>query len=614
MAWWRTLDGWERTLLVVMVGGVALRLLHLGGDSLATDGAWYATMAESLVRHGEFVVPWEPDITYTHHFPPLYPAFLAIFFAPAGPSYLAIQLANLVAAGLFVAAAFFCTRDLYGRHAAFAVGAVAATLPTLVAFDREGLSETFVAMLFAVTIWAILKSLEKPRYIVLAGVFAGLGYLAKASMGPFFLLAGAAGFLWRFAYVRWAVFRDRWYLLAALIFATFVLPWAARNLLRHGWPHWETQLLASRALDALWAHPSWPVLVAMAFGWVCLILALQALPFLPGAAKRWREWRDERTSGLILAVLTPLLVAGFFVAAFSVYENYQIEYSPHPARYAITPIVPLLWLSMRHLDWSNGAPRGATRPTAGARIIRRADALATIGAGVIAGFLAFRQPYFSTQGPLDIIILAMGVAGGLAIIGVSRLSSWEPVVREKPGGEIEWRAVRRKLRGWTPWLGVLLFVAAWFGSRDMIVLILAASAAAIAATWRHRALVVAIIFLGHGLGGAVEGQPFDLVGEALEELREPGDTVASQPDIATMMWPFVPEEMDMVPWGSNASFVVTMEAAPPDGYELVDGYTKFPAVAPAGWLRWRIKAALDGTQLSAPPPHVFLHRIAAPAS
>lgn len=585
-------------MLALMVAGVSLRLLHIGGDSIAADSAWYASMAESLHRFGDLRIPWQStpeSVLYTQHFPPLFPAFLALFFLPAGPSFLAIQIAGFAAAAFFVAVSFFCTRDLYGRGPAFAVGAVAATLPTLLFFDHEALSETFVAALFALTIWAILKSLQKPPFIVLAGIFAGLGYLAKASMGPFFLLAGGAGFLWRFLYVRWRIFQDRWYLLAAGIFALFVLPWAARNVLRHGWPNWQTQKAASIALDALWQREGWPLLVLGALGWVGLILALQALPFLVGAARTVRDWRSDRTSGLLLAVVTPLLVAGFFIAAFSVVEKFEVVYSPHPARYAITPIVPLLWLCVRELDFGRGAPPG--EPSTGGEHVRRAAGLAAIGALVMAAFLAFREPYFGSNSARDILILMGGTLVGLSIIGASRAYAWEPVERVTSAG-MTWRAVKRRASLAGIGLAVILFVASWLLKPEMIPLILAASAAGMCVTWRQRALVVAIVFLGWGLGGAINAQAYDLAGEALETLAPPGATVSTTIGVEPMVWPFLPEGVTMVYWETESTYIILPwgDRPAPDGYELVDRYGKHAALGPASWLRWRFELAMRGEE------------------
>src|SRR5207247_2887141 len=82
-------------------------------------------------------------------------------------------------------------------------------------------AENLITLLFVVTVAAILKSLDRPRWILVAGVAAGLAYLTKSSVGPFFLVAGLAGFSWRFRFVRWAVFRDRAYLAAIGIFGAF---------------------------------------------------------------------------------------------------------------------------------------------------------------------------------------------------------------------------------------------------------------------------------------------------------------------------------------------------------------------------------------------------------
>ncbi|HVM45982.1 MAG TPA: glycosyltransferase family 39 protein, partial [Candidatus Thermoplasmatota archaeon] len=571
--------------------------------------AWYITMAQSLLRHGEFVIPWQsPDapVAYTQHFPPLYPAFLALFFLPFGPSLTAVQVANLCAAALLTAVAFFCTRDLYGRRLAFAVGAIAATLPTLLFFDHEALSETFVAALFTLTIWAIIKSLSEPRYIVLGGLFAGLGYLAKASMGPFFLLAGAAGFLWRFLYVRWRVFTDVWYLLAAGLFASLVLPWAARNVLRHGWPNWHTQRAAQLALDALWQHERWWLLVLIALGWVSVTLLLHALPFLSGAATTLRDWRRDRTSGLLLAVVTPLLVAGFFVAAFSVVENFKIVESPHPARYAITPIVPLLWLTMRDLPWDPRALPGA--PTTGAALVRRSRALVVAGAAVIALTLAFREPWYQAQRPDDVVLLIGGAATGLALIGAARLSAWQPLARQGADGIVAWRAIPRKLPRHAPWLAAALFVVAWLLTNELLPLALAAAAAALAATWRQRALVVAIVFLGWGLGGGINAQAYDLAADTLAVIAPPGATVATTVGVEPMLWPFLPEHVRMVSWGDDADYLVMPwgDVAPPDGYELVDRYGKHATLGPASWLRWRAELLLKGHEVGEPVSVVSL--------
>src|SRR5581483_9000275 len=246
------------------------------------------------------------------HFPPLFPAFVALFFLPSGPSLAALKAANLAAALLFVLVAFLATRDLYGRAKGLAVAAIAACCPILVGFDALGLGETLVATVFALTIWAIVKSLDAPRFILFAGLFAGLGYLAKASMGPFVLLAAGAGLAWRVSYVGWGVLRDKLYLAAGGLFALVVAPWIARNVLRHGNP--DTQPYATDALRSLFANEPWPLLLASSLAACALVIALLALPFLPGVRASWRKLRDPRVSALWMAVATPTLVAVLLIA------------------------------------------------------------------------------------------------------------------------------------------------------------------------------------------------------------------------------------------------------------------------------------------------------------
>lgn len=603
---WPKLDPWERAATALILAGLGLRAWALTSGVLVSDSAWYATMAESLVRHGEFLVPWVEGVQYTHHFPPLYPAFVALFFLPAGPSLVALAWANLVAAALFVGVVFLCTRDLYGRGAAFGVTVVAATLPTLVAFDRDGLGETLVAALFALTIWAILKSLDRPRFIVLAGAFAGLGYLAKASMGPFFILAGLAGFAWRFAYARWRVLRDPWYLAAVGVFALAVVPWAARNVLRHGWPHWETQPYADLALDALWARSGWPLLVLASLFWAAVLLAAHAGPFLVGAASARRDLRAERTSGLLLAVATPLVVAAFFVAAFSIHENWSVFRSVHPVRYAITPIVPLLWLSMRHLDWSRAAPDGA--PTSGAERVKRERALLLAGAILLAGALAFRAPFFQSQMASQLLLLMGLSALGLAVLAVSRFFAWAPSFRKNADGSTSWRAVPHRAPRLALLAAPVLFVAAWLVPVALIPLLLGAAGASLARGPRAQVLVLGAIFLGWGLGGGVLSSAHEDAGVALAALAQPGDTLAVEPGMEPFVAAFVPEGVRMVEWEENATFRLRGGFTPADvpDYALVASFGRHAALGPAAALKVTLRES-SGAEV-APPLSLHLYR------
>src|SRR5207249_2886917 len=103
--------------------------------------------------------------------------------------------------------------------------------------------------LFTLTLLGILKSLQSEPYILVAGLGAGLAYLTRSSIGPFFVVAGLAGLAWRFHYQKWRALANGWYLGAIALFAAPVLWWANRNVTTFGgYPAWEAPWGASGGL------------------------------------------------------------------------------------------------------------------------------------------------------------------------------------------------------------------------------------------------------------------------------------------------------------------------------------------------------------------------------
>lgn len=60
------------------------------------------------------------------------------------------------------------------------MGGLVALSPHLLWVAGMGYSEGLATALFALTMWAILCSLDDERFIVLGGLLAGLAYLARA--------------------------------------------------------------------------------------------------------------------------------------------------------------------------------------------------------------------------------------------------------------------------------------------------------------------------------------------------------------------------------------------------------------------------------------------------
>ena len=354
-----------RTVLLYAVGlGLALRLLAVLLQGVpGPDGPYYMAMGASVAQGQGFLIPYAPPGPVlgpqpSHHYAPLWPLTLALGYTIAGFSFATSMAVSLLVSFLFVLVVFLTTRDLLGTPKAWIVTAVVALSAELIELTDQVYSENLLALCYVATIWAILRSLKDERFIVLAGVFAAAGYLTKASVGYFFFLAGAAGFLWRFSYVRWGILRDRYYLAAIGLFGTIAGSWVLRNLTTFGWPNWQTSPKNDAAVafgftEPLQFLPALGVKVVL----FALFFATLGLFFAPQILRAVRRWREEEVSALWLAVVLPAILGVVFAAAFELYEPSFVTplWAGH-LRYVVMAFVPLLWLALRDADVPSEVP------------------------------------------------------------------------------------------------------------------------------------------------------------------------------------------------------------------------------------------------------------------
>lgn len=335
--------------------GVLARLVAPWTWALGPDATRYAAMGLGLVRHGAFWMEWGDVYTpgaagASHHFPPLYPMILSGFYKVLGFSETSTRIASIVLALAALVVVYVCTRDLYGRVAARIATAVTAISPVLVQTTAKGYSENLVLLLFVLAMWGILKSLEKPWFIVAGGLFAGLAYLTKSSMGIFFVVAGLGGLGWRLYWKGWKVLREGPYLVAIAVFGGLVAAWALRNLRLFG--DWQTSThLASAYAAAIHDPAGWAALlpwsIAVMFG-LGYLLFMGVLPWLPTLA-RIPRLANEHDSGLWLSFTLPVLLTVLIDAALWHYEE---EFYLHNVRYVSFALVPIVWLLLRHVSWN----------------------------------------------------------------------------------------------------------------------------------------------------------------------------------------------------------------------------------------------------------------------
>jgi 4-amino-4-deoxy-L-arabinose transferase-like glycosyltransferase len=333
----------------------------------------------------------------SHHYAPGLAFVEAPFIVLLGDTALALVLPLLLLSWGAVAVVWLTTRDLFGRDAALLASAAVSLEWTGALFGAwNGYAENLVIITFTLTMWAILRALTNDRFLVLAGLFAGAGYLSKASLGWFFLIAGLGGFVWRLLYRGVGVLKNRWYWAAVGVFGVIFGLWALRNLnlFWDGTPTglldaWQTSDVQAKYVAAAFGQKS-QLAIGLAGKLPILAIGL-VLPFLPllrGFRQSLQEWKREDVSGLWLAVGLVFVLGWFFAGAFWVTERTNLLWAD-AIRYVMPAQIPLLWLLLR-----DGQPQ-RTRPWALSFLIMLVTTIAAtylLADGALLGRNGFVSP------------------------------------------------------------------------------------------------------------------------------------------------------------------------------------------------------------------------------
>lgn len=367
------LPRWARAaLLAVIALGVAWRFWRVLGPEGSSrllrncDGAAYWDLAKSLAS-GNGLTHTDPAlvdkcaaIEFTglgpsHHYSPLLPMLEAGMIQMFGPSTATLQATVLLLGVLALGVAYWTTRDLLGHAAGLVVAAWAAADWSLRSAGSDGYSEPLLLVTFCLTLWAILRSLEDERHILWAGLFAALGYLSKASLGWFFLVAGLGGLAWRLLHRGKGVLANRWYLGAIAVFGAIFAAWALRNvrLFWDGSPDgllnaWQTSAYNSHVFGEAFRRPG-KLLEGAAVRLPMLLwgMMVPVVAFWGPLRGRLRSWREEATSGLLLAAGLMFVLGLLFAAAFDAAEGNPLGVLwMDPLRYVMAAQLPLFWLAL----------------------------------------------------------------------------------------------------------------------------------------------------------------------------------------------------------------------------------------------------------------------------
>ncbi len=337
-------------LVALIAVGLALRLLTFQSWGIVYDGAVMSVMGQSFAVHGEFLVPYAPVPTYYHHYPPLYPMFLSLFYRVLGFGLFATKFAEFVLSLGLIAVVWGTTADLMGRRKAWYAAAFAALEPMFLMTSLIGYSEELTGILFVLTAWAAVKGLRKLPYLALAGFFAGLGFLARASIGWVFVVTIVMGFLWIYRIRGWWILRSRWFLAGGAIFAALAGGWTLRNLSVYGWPNWETSSYVNAVYTFGFAHPY--LLLEALLVKVPLFLIFFLLYgglFFPELHLSRLRSRGEET-GLLWTLLGSTFLMAWIVSSFF----WTVEQTPlwwwDNLRYVVIASPLVMWLVLKETE------------------------------------------------------------------------------------------------------------------------------------------------------------------------------------------------------------------------------------------------------------------------
>lgn len=340
--------------------GVFLRVALAIKDPLAylrgCDGEAYWMMAQSLASGKGFALHHDVcglEAGPSHHFSPLWPLIEAAMILTLGDSTWTLVVSMIGMSLLMIGVVYFLTRDLFGPDAALLVAA-SQSLEWTSSFygSRLNYAENLLTMLVALTLWAIIRSVRgQPRMIILAGIFAGLGYLAKAESGWFFLIAICGGAYWRVRHQGWRGLRDPAYLVGGSLFLGIFGIWVIRNL-RIFWDgslfglltQWQTsEHITFSTILAIqnpyqWAVAHMTVLPILVFGFW-----LGVGPFFGPIRNSWSRLQAEIPHLLWLSALVFFLV-GWTMAGILLLSEHNSPRWAQTQRFVAPGLLMLWWL------------------------------------------------------------------------------------------------------------------------------------------------------------------------------------------------------------------------------------------------------------------------------
>lgn len=340
----------------LLVGAAVLYLFRLGHVALFDlDESVYAEISREMLVLKDWLTPHVDFVPYLEK-PPLFYWLNALALGTFGLSAFSARLATALAAIAGVGFTYAIGRDIWGRRAGLAAGAVLATSFGYFVFGRMAMPDMLFTALVTATFWGISHTLldEKPRRGPALFGYAAMGaaLLAKGLIG--LVLPALAVGVFVLITRDWARLRRMYLVQGGALFLLITVPWHAFMAWKYPGFLWFyvmnehfARFLGDRRLVNYFTLPVGAYL-AMTLVWLCPWTI-----FLPAAVRRcWpRHVAGERKErGSLLILLWAGTVIGFFALSAS-----RLEYYALPALPALALCVGRLW------DHEIGLPRAQMR-------------------------------------------------------------------------------------------------------------------------------------------------------------------------------------------------------------------------------------------------------------
>jgi 4-amino-4-deoxy-L-arabinose transferase-like glycosyltransferase len=185
-------------LLGLLAIATVLNLWALSRNGWANDYYAAAVRSMSTSWHNFFFASFDSSGVMTVDKPPLALWVQALSVRVFGYDSLSVLVPQALMGVASVALVYDLTRRVFGRPAGFVAGLVLALTPITVAISRHNNPDALLVLCCVAALWALVRAFEdgRTRWLVLAGLFVGLGFETKMGVALMVVPGIAAAWLW----------------------------------------------------------------------------------------------------------------------------------------------------------------------------------------------------------------------------------------------------------------------------------------------------------------------------------------------------------------------------------------------------------------------------------